>query len=62
MTTYHIQVNTFGDPDGVYSGNAVAYTTKSDAVEAAKDLFMRWTAVETWRVIDSDGTTVEAGP
>ena len=80
MKTYHVQVNTYGDPDGIFTGNAKVYATEAEAIEfktlyrgkvyateteavdAAKDLFSRWTAVETWRVIDSDNNVIETGP
>jgi len=51
---YHVQVNTYGDRDGVYTGNAVKHPDLDTATEAAKDLFFRWTAVKYWRVIDDN--------
>lgn len=62
---YRIQVNTFGDPDGVYAGNAVVYESVDSAIDAAKDLFQRWTAVESWRVVHNEagGEVIDAtGP
>lgn len=55
---YKIQVHTYGDPAGSWSGNAVEHDTQELAEDAAKDLFMRWTAVKWWRVIDENGHTV----
>lgn len=51
---YRIQVNTFGDPDGVWSGNAMRYNTAAEAESAARDLFLRWTSVESWRVVHNE--------
>lgn len=60
--TFHVEVNTAGDPAGVFTGNAVIHETKDAAVEAAKDLFMRWFAVREWRVITDEGEVVANGP
>ena len=52
--TFHVQVNTYGDrSEDVFTGNARVYDTPEEATEAAKNLFMRWTAVRTWRVVGS---------
>ena len=59
---YRYEVNTYGDPDGVYTGNAVRYDDKDEAIEAAKDLFFRWTAVESWRVVDDLNAIHAEGP
>ena len=60
---YKVFVNTAGDPPDSYATNGMKYDTVEAAEEAAKDLFMRWTAVNTWRVMDPEQQTVYAeGP
>lgn len=59
---YRVEVNTYGDPEGSWAGNAVRYDDKAAAIEAAKDLFFRWTAVEHWRVMDDMDNLIEEGP
>ena len=59
---YRLQVNTYGDPDGVFTGNAVTFSTADKAIEAAKDLFFRWTAVKFWRVVDETDAVIKEGP
>lgn len=60
---YKVFVNTAGDPADSWATNAMKYDTVEAAEEAAKDLFMRWTAVRFWRVMDADKQTVYAeGP
>jgi len=60
---YKVYVNTHGDPEDSWATNAMKYDTVEIAVEAAKDLFSRWTAVKYWRVMDVTQTTVYAeGP
>lgn len=60
---YKVFVNTAGDPPDSWATNAMEYDTVEAATEAAKDLFMRWTAVNQWRVMDPDKETVYAeGP
>jgi hypothetical protein len=50
---YRIQVNVSTDKDDdTWSGNSVTYPTPEEAMDAAKDLFMRWTLVNYWRVVD----------
>ncbi len=53
--TFRVQVNTYGDGEGVWTGNAIEHETYDAAEKAAKNLFGRWTAVKFWRVIDSEG-------
>ena len=55
---YHVEVNTAGDRPGVWTGNRVDHETPVAAEEAARDLFMRWTAVRYWRVTDDDGDVI----
>jgi hypothetical protein len=59
---FRYQVNTYGDRDGVFTGNAVTFETADDAKAAAQDLFSRWTAVEFWRVLDAQDSVIFAGP
>jgi len=60
---YKVFVNTHGDPEDSWATNGIKYNTAEEAAEAAKDLFMRWTAVKYWRVMDSEQQTVYAeGP
>ena len=60
---YKVFVNTAGDPPDSWATNGKNYSTVEEAEEAAKDLFMRWTAVKFWRVMDPDKQTVFAeGP
>jgi len=60
---FKVFVNTHGDPEDSWSTNAIKYGSVEEATEAAKDLFMRWTAVKFWRVMDADKQTVYAeGP
>ena len=59
---YRYEVNTYGDPAGVFTGNAVRYDDKEKAIEGAKDLFFRWTAVKFWRVMDDLDNVMAEGP
>ena len=59
---FRYQVKTFSCADGVFTGNAVDFDTAEEATEAVKDLFQRWTAVEFWRVLDSDDNVIAEGP
>jgi hypothetical protein len=52
---YHVEVNTTGDRPDTWTGNRVDHKTAEIAEAAARDLFMRWTAVKYWRVTDDDG-------
>jgi len=56
---FKVEVNTYGDPEGSWAGNAVVHNTQQAAVDAAQDLFGRWTAVKKWRVVDLLGNVVE---
>lgn len=55
---YRVEVNTVSDTPDAWTGNRVDHDTQEAAVEAAKDLFHRWTAVRDWRVVDDDGLVV----
>lgn len=52
---YKVEVHTAGDPAGSWAGNAIIHETAEAAEKAARDLFMRWTAVVYWRVVDTEG-------
>lgn len=56
--SFRVRVNTAGDPADSWAGNAIEHETAEAATEAAKDLFMRWTAVRFWRVVDENETVV----
>lgn len=66
MSGFKVEVHTYGDPAGSWSGNAIVHETEEAAIEAAKDLFMRWTAVESWRVVEQavgfEPAVVATGP
>lgn len=52
---YRVQVNVASDrDDDTWSGNAITWTDPEEAKAAAKDLYMRWTQVNYWRVVDED--------
>jgi len=60
---FKVFVNTAGDPPDSWNTNAMKYGSVEEAEAAAKDLFMRWTAVNQWRVMDADQQNVYAeGP
>lgn len=58
--SYKVEVNTAGDPPDSWAGNAITHETPEKAAAAAKDLFMRWTAVVYWRVVDEAGAVIES--
>ena len=60
--SFRIQVNTYGDPEGSWNGNAKIFDTAEEAETFVKDLFQRWTAVRLWRVIDQDDNVIVEGP
>lgn len=51
-TEYRVEVNTVSCAPGTWTGNAIRFNEADECEEAARDLFMRWTAVKYWRVID----------
>jgi len=59
---FRVEVNTVGDPDDSWSGNAITHASRAQAKWAAENLFDRWTAVEKWRVVDQNGKVVLEGP
>lgn len=48
-TEYAVEVAVRGDPK--FYGNALKFDSVSAAETYAKDLYCRWTAVDTWRVV-----------
>ena len=34
--------------------NSLVFATKEEAENSARDLFMRWTAAEEWRAVETD--------
>lgn len=60
MKKYHVEINTYSCEPGQYTGNQVEYDSEEEAVQAAKDLFFRWTASKYWRVVDDDGIIIDS--
>lgn len=64
MTMFKVEV--IADSSGKWCGNGLQFETKEAAEVYARDLFMRWTSVREWRVVeidnqkenDNDGTTM----
>lgn len=54
------QVHTAGDPEGVFTGNALRFATKEEAEQYVFDLAMRWTAVADTRVVEVDDPVTHA--
>lgn len=52
MASFKAEV--IADRSGVWAGNALRFATETEAREYAEDLFMRWTAVTSTRVVPSD--------
>lgn len=48
------QVEVIADSTGEWYSNAMRYTNRSDAEDAAVSLAMRWAAVRDYRVVESD--------
>ena len=55
---FKVEVNTYGDPIDAWTSNALRFDTTHEAVDYARDLHSRWTAVKYWRIYD----TLEGGP
>ena len=49
------KVEVIADRSETWCGNGLSFPTLEEARAYALDLFMRWTAVREWRVVDSDG-------
>ena len=52
------RVEVIADSSGTWCGNALQFETSERAQVWAEDLYARWTAVRTWRVVDADGAVV----
>ena len=48
------KVEVIADHSGKWCGNALRFDTKEGAEAEASSLAMRWTAVQDWRVVESD--------
>lgn len=59
---YRVWVKTYGDPEDSWTGNQITHASRAQAKIAAEDLFMRWTAVKNWRVVDQNDKVVAEGP
>jgi hypothetical protein len=55
---YRVEVNTYGDGPDDWTGNGKTFQTWHGARNYARDLFMRWTAVRQWRIVDEQGKEV----
>ncbi len=60
MKKYHVEINTYSCEPGQFTGNQMDYYSEGEAVQAAKDLFLRWTASKYWRVVDDDGIIIDS--
>lgn len=47
------QVEVIADTSEEWCGNALRFPTQADAEAYAKDLWSRWTAVRSWRVVET---------
>jgi hypothetical protein len=50
--SYKVGVKTQGDKDWV--SNGLRFKTEEDAKAYGQDLFCRWTAVNEWKVLESE--------
>lgn len=48
------KVEVIADSSNVWTGNAMRFAAIEDAEIYAKDLFSRWTAVRSYRVVELD--------
>jgi hypothetical protein len=46
-------VEVIADSSEEWVGNAIRFATQAEAEEYAKDLWSRWTAVRSWRVVET---------
>lgn len=51
--SWKVEVTTVGD-NGKYSSNAIRFPDELQAKYYGEGLFMRWSAVEKWRVVECD--------
>jgi len=54
------KVEVLADNSGIWSSNALTFNTEEEAKLYAQDLYMRWTAVKDWRVVEWPATTEQA--
>ena len=54
------KVEVIADTSGKWAGNGLTFESTTLAIEYAQDLFMRWTSVLEWRVVDDQGRPVAA--
>ena len=47
-----LKVEVIADNSGKYVGNALRFDTVEEAKAYGLDLFMRWTLVRSWRVVE----------
>ena len=52
MACYHIKVKVYGEPN--YIANGLTFESEEKAGEYARDLALRWTAVEDWVVMGKE--------
>ena len=52
--SFKVEVNTYGDPEGVYTPNGLRFPTADKALDYGFDLACRWAAVQEWRVVESE--------
>jgi len=54
------KVEVIADNTGTWCGNGLTFATVQEAEAYAQDLWSRWTAVRSWRVVNIDtGIVVE---
>lgn len=53
VNSYKVEVTTYGDA-GKFASNGLRFVSVKDAERYGDDLFLRWTAVEDWRVAESE--------
>ena len=52
MTCYYVMVKVYGEPN--YIANGLTFESEEKAGEYARDLALRWTAVEDWVVMGEE--------
>ena len=57
--SYKVGVNTYSDPEGVWTYNALRFATRVQAEKFGCDLFSRWMAVRKFEVHESDDEPTE---
>lgn len=56
------KVEVIADSSGIWADNSLTFATVEAAKDYAVGLFMRWTLVRRWRVVDTEGTVYAEGP